>query len=262
MDYSTPYNFTNQNLQNRSFQGKILNDADFSGADVRGCNFKNAQLQGANFQGAKIGLSRRQIAILSSIAIGICLVCGDTITRLILGTQGEVPNSQSWSFVMLLYGVLSIGGFASAMGNIHNKNSKYGGFTSTVSAIISGALLGFFYAGSATDNNSQAALAGMAIGGLSMFFVSRRIRAQFAIVAIAAAGSVTTYGAAFLLSATASAFLSIHKVFWGTFFSILALVYLWFALVSFSATIREIKNTVGTSFRGANLTNTKFDQLG
>jgi beta-lactam-binding protein with PASTA domain len=51
-------------------------------------------------------------------------------------------------------------------------------------------------------------------------------------------------------------------VFWGTFFSILALVYLWFALVSFSATIREIKNTVGTSFRGANLTNTKFDQLG
>jgi uncharacterized protein YjbI with pentapeptide repeats len=93
MKYSDSNNFSNQILRNRSFQGQVLNGADFSGADVRGCNFRNAQLAGANFIGAKIGLSRRQIAVLSAGAIAICLVVGDVLTRLILGAQGQVPGS-------------------------------------------------------------------------------------------------------------------------------------------------------------------------
>ena len=95
MNNSDLKNFSNQILRNRSFQEQVLNGADFSGADVRGCNFRNAELAGANFIGAKIGLSRRQIAVLSAGAIAICLVVGDVLTRLILGTQGEVPDSRS-----------------------------------------------------------------------------------------------------------------------------------------------------------------------
>jgi hypothetical protein len=110
---------------------------------------------------------------------------------------------------------LSAAGFASAIASKQPKTSKAGRLARTISAILSGALLGFFYAGTATNNNSQAAIAGMAIGGVLMFFVSSRIRGQFAQVAIASAGSVATYAAAFLFSATASAFLSTHKLFWG-----------------------------------------------
>ena len=206
MNYFDSNNFSNQILRNRSFQGQVLNGADFSGADVRGCNFRNSQLVGANFIGAKIGLSRRQIAVLSAGAIAIFLVVGDVLTRLILGNQGEVPESRSWPFVLLLYGVLSVAGFASAIASKQPKTSKAGRLARIISAILSGALLGFFYAGTATNNNSQAAIAGMAIGGVLMFFVSR-ICGQFAQVAIASAGSVATYAAAFLFSATASAFL-------------------------------------------------------
>jgi len=259
MKYSDSNNFSNQILRNRSFQGQVLNGADFSGADIRGCNFRNAQLAGANFIGAKIGLSRRQIAVLSAGAIAICLVVGDVLTRLILGAQGQVPGSGSWPFVLLLYGVLSAAGFASAIASKQPKTSKAGRLARTISAILSGALLGFFYAGTATNNNSQAAIAGMAIGGVLMFFVSSRIRGQFAQVAIASAGSVATYAAAFLCSATASAFLSTHKLFWGMCFGLLSLLYLWFAFVSFSAIVREIGNAEGTSFRGANLADAKFD---
>ncbi|MEG4306998.1 pentapeptide repeat-containing protein [Microcoleus sp. D3_18a_C4] len=258
MKYSDSNNFSNQILRNRSFQGQVLNGADFSGADVRGCNFRNAQLAGANFLGAKIGLSRRQIAVLSAGAIAICLVVGDVLTRLILGTQGQVPGSGSWPFVLLLYGVLSAAGFASAIASKQPQTSA-GRLARTISAILSGALLGFFYAGTATNNNSQAALAGMSIGGVLMFLVNSRIRSQFAQVAIASAGSVATYAAAFLFSATASAFLSTHKLFWGMCFGLLSLLYLWFAFVSFSALVREIGNAEGTSFRGANLADAKFD---
>jgi uncharacterized protein YjbI with pentapeptide repeats len=259
-DSSQPDNFANQNLRNRSFRGKILNGADFSGADIRGCNFRNAQLAGANFQGAKIGFSREQIVIFSAVAIAICLVVGDVLTRLILGTQGQIPESRSWPFVLLLYGVLSAAGVVSAIGHIQPETLKLSRFARTVSAVLSGALLGFFYAGIATNNNSLAALAGMVVGGVLMFFVSSRIRRQIVTVAIVAAGSVTTYGAAFLLSATASAFMSTHKLFWGACFGILSLLYFWWALVSFSGTIREIRKAVGTSFSGANLTDAKFDR--
>lgn len=259
-DYSQSDNFANQNLRNRSFRGKILNGADFSGADIRGCNFRKAQLAGANFQGAKIGISHEKIAIFSVVAIAICLVMGDVLTRLILGTQGQVPESPSWAFVLLLYGVLSVSGIVAAIGHVQPETLKLSRFARTVSGILSGTLLGFFYAGIATNNNSLVALAGMVIGGVLMFFISSRIRHQVVKVAIAAAGSVATYGAAFLLSATASAFLNTHKLFWGACFGILSLLYFWLALVSFSGTIREIGNAVGTSFSDANLTDAKFDR--
>ena len=259
MSYSDVNNFSNQVLRNRSFRGQVLNGADFGGADVRGCNFSNAQLEGANFIGAKIGVSGRQIAVLSAGAIAICLVVGDVVTRLILSTQGQVLGSRSWPFVLLLYGVLSAAGLAGAIARTQPPTSKIGRFAGTISAILSGALLGFFYAGTATNNNSQAALAGMAIGGVLMFFVNSRIRRQFAKVAIVAAGSVATYGAAFLFSATASAFLNTDKLFWGTCFGLVSLLYLWFSFVSFSAIVREIRNAQDTSFRGANLADAKFD---
>ncbi|MEG3978464.1 pentapeptide repeat-containing protein, partial [Microcoleus sp. herbarium8] len=147
MSYSDVNNFSNQVLRNRSFQGQVLNGADFGGADVRGCNFRNAQLVGANFIGAKIGVSGRQIAVLSAGAIAICLVVGDVVTRLILGTQGQVLGSRSWSFVLLLYGVLSAAGLAGAIARTQPPTSKIGRFAGTISAILSGALLGFFYAG-------------------------------------------------------------------------------------------------------------------
>jgi len=53
-------NFTNQDLRDRSFQGKNLVGADFSGADIRGCNFSHSQLQSANFAKVLTGLSQRQ----------------------------------------------------------------------------------------------------------------------------------------------------------------------------------------------------------
>jgi hypothetical protein len=190
----------------------------------------------------KIRISQKQIVLLSAGAIAVCAIVGDAVTRLILGAQGQVPESRSWPFVLLLYGVLSAAGIASALSSIQNQNSQTGRFARRISAILSGALLGFFYAGTATNNNSTAALVGMIVGGILMFVVSLRVRRKFAIVAIASAGSISTYGAAFLFSATASAFLSTGQLFWGGCLGSIALLYLWFACVSFAATIREIAN--------------------
>lgn len=194
----------------------------------------------------KIATSRKQITILSAVSIATCLIVGDALTRLILGAQGQIPESRGWSFVLLLYGVLSVAGCACAIASKQPKTSKLARFAGTISAVLSGALLGFFYAGTATNNNSTAALAGMIFGGGLMLVISLRVRWQIVKVAIASAGSVSTYGAAFLFSATASAFLSTGQLFWGGFFSLVSLLYFWLACVSFAATIREIVNAEGS----------------
>ncbi|MCU0540773.1 MAG: hypothetical protein MUE44_01125 [Oscillatoriaceae cyanobacterium Prado104] len=203
---------------------------------------------------AKLGFYRKQIVILSVVAIATCLIVGDAVTRLILGSQGQIPESRSWSFVLLLYGVLSVAGCACAIASKQQKTSQLGKLAGTISAILSGALLGFFHVGTATHNNSTAALIGMVFGGVLMFVISSRVRWQIVKVAIVAAGSVSTYGAAFLFSATASAFLSTGQIFWGAFFSLISVLYFWFTCVSFSATIREIANPECTDFRRENIT--------
>ena len=56
-----PLDYSGQNLQERSFKGQNLTGANFSKADIRGANFTNAILKGADFSGATAGLQRRWV---------------------------------------------------------------------------------------------------------------------------------------------------------------------------------------------------------
>lgn len=261
MSDSPQHNFADRDLRNRSFQGQILNGADFSGADIRGCNFSNAQLVGANFERVKTGLSRRQlISILLTIAI-VFFLLGDVLGRLIFNAQGEVPGSHSWSFVILLYTVLMVAGLAAGITAICGKTYALGRVAIAVSSILSGAIVGFFYLGVLSNNNPILALAGMLAGGSLMYFVNSQWHSQLAKIAIAAAAAaaITAYGATFLLSATASSFLSVEIIFpWGVVFTLLSLVYFWLALVSFFHVVFQVQQAVGTSFKKANLTDAIF----
>ncbi len=75
---SQSLNFANQDLRDRSFEGKNLIGADFSGADIRGCNFCRSQLKEANFANVRAGKSQRQAAIASIMAFVIALMFAGT----------------------------------------------------------------------------------------------------------------------------------------------------------------------------------------
>ena len=249
--------FKNQPLQARSFQQQILNGADFSGADIRGCNFNNAQLVGANFERVKAGLSPQKLMILSGIAIA--LLVGDAVSRLIFGALGQIPNSSAWSFVLVLYGVLGLAGASAGISSLKSISLKTSRLAGTLSAVLSGALLGFFYAGSASGNNPSIAIGGTIAAGLVMFAASVFLHQALIKIAIATLTTVTTYGAAFMLGATASASLSAqHGI--GFAYAIAAFVYVWLALNSLKSMIRSLKLASTTSFKGANLTDARFDQ--
>lgn len=66
-------NFSDANLQGKSFQNKDLSSANFSGADLRGTDFRNAILIGANFSNVKAGLQHHWIIgfIIISLMLGL-----------------------------------------------------------------------------------------------------------------------------------------------------------------------------------------------
>lgn len=255
-------NFANQDLRNRSFKGQNLNHADFIGADLRGCNFSYALLQGANFQGVRFGQSSKQLLMLIGVAVSVALLTFNAFSQMVFGALSKTPSDPSWSFIIALCISLAISGTSSAARAILGKKSSIvGRITLIISGAASGALIGFFYGGITTNNNPKMAIVGAVLGGLIMAItlilrVGRRLMA----VAVAVAGAVSGYGLAFLLGAIAIANLSVQNLLWGMIWGILSITYIALTMVSLNFTVTEIK-AVGTSFRGADLTNAKFDQV-
>jgi hypothetical protein len=162
---------------------------------------------------------------------------------------------------VFLHGFLSVAGVVSALNAIPQNSSKLDRFTrmtEILSATLTGALIGFFYGGNSTNNNAELATSGAIAGAILMLLLSGLVRQMR--IAIAAAGFTNTYGAAFLLSATASSFLSTRHFAWGIFFTVASLLYIWLTLISLKQGIRLVKLAAGTSFKNANLTQAQFDQ--
>ncbi len=251
--------FNNQNLQNRSFQGQILNGADFSGSDIRGCNFRDAQLVEANFERVKAGLSPQKFVCLIGVMSAIALLVGDALSRLIFSALGQIPGSSAWSFVLVLYGVLCSVAVSSGISSSKRISLPIRKMARTLSTVLSGALLGFFYAGSASGNNSTLAIAGAIAAGLLMLFANIFLAQEWVKVTIATITTVTIYGAAFLLGATASIHLSAQQIGMGTITAIAALMFAWLTLNSLKQILRSLQLLSTTSFKGANLLNAQFD---
>lgn len=269
MASSSPLNFANQDLRNRSFKGQNLNGANFSGSDLRGCDFSHALLQDANFERVKTGQTPRQFIPSVVLALVIGLLSADGFSQMIFGLLGRTPAEGGWSFVIALGVSLAISGTFSGLRVMMRPKSLARRIATIVSGAMSGALLGFFYGGSTTDNNVQFAIAGAVLGGVLMALICLRVRHPLVAVAVAAAGAVAGYGFAFFTGATAISFaaapwaiayLSAQKFVGGVFWGALSLGYIGLTMNSLILAVREIRHGCGTSFRRADLTNAKFDR--
>ncbi|MBW4622857.1 MAG: hypothetical protein KME17_26295 [Cyanosarcina radialis HA8281-LM2] len=119
---------------------------------------------------------------------------------------------------------------------------------------MSGALLGFFYGGSSTGNNSQIAIASAVIGGsVSAILIARSFskntsngKKRLIVIAAAVAETVLVYGFAFLAGAMAIALLSGQHLVWGTIWGMISLGSLRLTIDSLMLAVKEI-SSVGSS---------------
>jgi hypothetical protein len=197
MTNSSLPNFANQDLRNRSFKGQNLNGADFSASDIRGCDFSYALLRGANFEGVRAGQSLKQLITLIGVVV-VALLAVDAFSQMIFGVLGRAAAEGGWSFVVAFYISLAIAGTFCGARVITGRRSIARRVVTIVSGAASGALLGFFYAGSTTKNNPKMAIAGAVVGGLviasAMIF---RVGNKFAAVAVAVVGLLPGMGLPF-----------------------------------------------------------------
>jgi Pentapeptide repeats (8 copies) len=245
--------FTDKNLQNRSFRGQNLNYADFSGADIRGCDFSLALLQQANFQNVKAGQTPQQFLILFLVAIVFATLSLYAANLLIFGILGRTPEDPAFNYSIALFTSLIVSGVASV------ARKRWPRIGTILSGTVSAAWLAFFYGGYLTGNNpvvaSISAVIGAIAGALICIFFNKEGLIN---VAVGVVGTISAYGSAFLLFAVAITFLSVNYIIYGCLWGAWSVIGIAMTMASLKITIKDIITYRTTSFCGANLANANF----
>jgi hypothetical protein len=251
-------NFANQDLRNCSFKGKSLNGADFSSADIRGCDFSHALLREANFTQVRAGQPIGRFMLLGTVALLLAGLAIHAFSLMVFGVLGRTAAEPTWTYVIALHVSLGLAGAGAAVLNLEGFKPRIQRFLITISGAASGALLGFFYGGSLADKNPQVATIAAVIAGLSIAFLTLKVKHQVWVVAIATVGSAAAYGFAFLAATTAGASFSTQHILMGLIWSALSLGYVVITLSALVASLKAIRRAFRTSFRNADLTNARF----
>ncbi len=254
------HNFSNQDLRNRSFKGQNLDGANFSASDVRGCDFSNTSLRGANFENIKAGQTTKIFFSLIAVTFITTIIVFHAVSQMIFGVIERTPESPVWVYGIALSISLAIAGIACAAISLAKRESIFKRITTIISGATSGAILGFFYGGTAAGGkNPQVAIASAVIGALIVAISSFYFKKGLMLITLSVAGTIYSYGFGFLVGTRAIAFLSTQNIIWGFGLSFLSLIYIGFTLISLRYTIKQITTYCATSFRNSDITNANFN---
>ena len=253
-------NFCNQNLRNRSFKGQNLNGANFSSSDIRGCDFSHTSLRGANFENVKAGQTTKTFLSLIAVAFITTIIVFHAISQMIFGVIERTPESPVWVYGIALSMSLAMAGIACTAMSLAKKKTILKRITTIISGATSGAILGFFYGGTAAGGkNPQVAITFALIGALIMAISSFYFKKGFIPITLSVAGTIYSYGFGFLVGTRAIAFLSTQNLIWGFGLTFLSLIYIGLTIISLRYTIKEITTYSVTSFRRSDITNASFN---
>lgn len=186
-------------------------------------------------------MSRNPKITIIIVVVAVAILSFQAASQMIFGVLGSTPNDPTWSYTVSLFLAL-LGASISLALMLITKKSRLFGLTISLSGLISGAWLGFYYGGMlAGGKNPQLAIASATIFALIISIASfywRRHRLTMVLVTVM--GTVATYGWAFLCAAAAFTFLSTNDFWWGSIWGIFGAIAM--ALVGFfmNAIVAEI----------------------
>ncbi|MEM8603720.1 MAG: pentapeptide repeat-containing protein [Cyanobacteria bacterium P01_H01_bin.121] len=258
--------FQQRDLRNHCFRHQDLTGANFAGADLRGCDFSYACLADCNFAHTRQGQTSRLILQTLAIAISTTLLAVHANSVMVFGALGITPKSRNWSLVVTLVIGLAIAGAGTGCRFWLKHSSHWQTGTALVSAVASGALLGFFYGGTLSDKNASLAITSAAGGGVLMFALSglwflpwlpvRFARLQAGArtwqVLVTLLGTVNAYALALFLGSQGLALILVWQL-QGLLLLGIAYLYLGLTLNGWQLLVVEFKEAVQTCFRGANI---------
>jgi hypothetical protein len=259
MDLSSHLNFSQQDLRNCSFAGRDLSGANFRGADLRGCNFRQACLVGATFEGAIVGSTNRQYLLRFLVIIGIAVIGKEVIANLLFGALGKTWEDSAWPFIMLLLILLAAIGVLSVPTYLPKSVTRKLPMGWLV-GMLNGAVLGFYYGGTFSDNHPIKALLGGVCGAALLGCLPFIKRLQsLTKIGIATAGVIATYGFSFYIGTWAIAALSTGRWLLSIGLGGITFFYLWLITQQIFQLFCWVRYSPGTFFHGANITQATFE---
>lgn len=250
--------FSHRDLRNRSFYQQDLRNAVFEDCDLRGCDFRKAQLQGATFRRVRFGLSLSKLIGYGAIALGTAVLTFHAISHMLFGAIGTIPSNPTWGLIVTLYVFVAISGLGALPQLWLPKPLKK---LAILPTLATGALLGFYYGGSAADQDPQVAMVAAILAGLLTTVIQlTRPQAGWLTGTIALAESVAAYGAAFVTVGLASAGLSTGHWLVGLGWVVLSLLYFGLTLAGLANGSKTLKQAASTQFQHTDLSQTQFDR--
>lgn len=181
-----------------------------------------------------------RFAILTAIASASILITSNAISVMVFGSLGKTTDNNGWNYVVALCIVLATTGLTAYLGNF--KGYKLKVFRSAclfISKLLGGAILGFYYGGTASNNNPQVAIIS-AISISLIFAICAWQKYQIITVAAAFISALTAYGFSLYAGTQGIASLSTSVNLWGIIWSIACLVYIAIALENFLTGVSKI----------------------
>jgi Pentapeptide repeats (8 copies) len=258
-------NFSQQNLRNRSFANQDLSGANFQQADLRGCSFRRTYLMNANFDGAIVGPSSLQYLLRFMVILSVAVVVKEVYANLIFGGLGKTWEDSVWPLLLLLCCFFAAIGALATLATrplYRGRNPLMGWGLWGIAGLLNGALVGFYFGGTFSDNSPTKAAMGAVIGGLLVLVTLFVSPIQTLVrLAIITASAIATYGFAFYIGNWAIAALSTEKWLWGIILGCITVLYLGLFTHQVIQGLWLLRNSPGTFFRGADLTQTSFKNV-
>ncbi len=195
------------------------------------------------FEKAKIGKIQPQQILLLILALTIGAIFADAVSRLVFASLGQTPAEPAWNYVLVLYFCLWIAATGIAIHAMFRPPASIATLTQIVSGVVAGALTGFYYGGSLTNNTARWAIVGAIIGGVLATILWWRLPTRVVAVAGAVIGTIAAYGFTFVTWSWAIAFLSTHHYLPGISLNLFSLLYLWATVQNLILVFREIRRS-------------------
>lgn len=183
---------------------------------------------------------RNQNFVLIAIATTIFVLAIKAIYVMLFGSLGKTLANAGWNYALILYIFLAAIPILYYLSTINKLRSS---LFETISNLLSGALLGFYYSGIAADKDPQIAVIG-AISSCILFAIGQRQNYYLFSVINALISSICAYGFAFFTGTLALSLFNVSMTLSGFIWTIFCFTYLFLAINNFMVGKRKIVSVV------------------
>ena len=166
------------------------------------------------------------IKIILTIFLSILAI--DAVATMVFGSLGNTSESAEWNYILILYVFLAVLGASVTV----YRFTKIQFIITILLPILSLALLGFYYGGSLTNNNSQIAIITALISGTIGVFISIK-KNKIILEIITPVATIAAYGFAFYAGTNAIALFTVSRLFSAILWSIACLIYINLTVTNF-----------------------------